>query len=352
MTGIMIGSVLSGRAPAIRRRRGHSVLGLTPHRLCQRPRPGCRAGRRGSPCRPARAPSRNAGASSINGPARMLAMIRSNGARAASIGEVHAVGDGQQQLARAMPELHAVDRGIVARDVDRDRVDVGRDALAPPARAPAPRRRAGRCRCRCRRHWRKLVPARSSRSSAARQPAGGRVLAGAEGEAGVDLEIDRVRRIAARCVGRVDEEAAGADRLQARPGSSSPNRSSPSCSTRGCAGAEARAARQAPRSSARARNRRGSASRRASVSSGSSATSTGGASPKRGTGRRIAATASPCARVQGRVTRQLMAPCSFASRSSSAARPRCGIGLAGVAGRSAAPCPRAGRSDCWRRDAA
>jgi len=42
---------------------------------------------------------------------------------------VHPVRDGQQQFARTMAEGHAVDRGVVAGDVDRDRIDVGRDAL-------------------------------------------------------------------------------------------------------------------------------------------------------------------------------------------------------------------------------
>ena len=42
---------------------------------------------------------------------------------------IHPVGDREQQLARAMAELHAIDRGIVARDIDGDRVDVGRDAF-------------------------------------------------------------------------------------------------------------------------------------------------------------------------------------------------------------------------------
>ena len=77
------------------------------------------------------------GASSISGPARMLATIRSNGARAASSGRVHPVGDREQQLARAVTERHAVDRGIVARDVDRDRVDVGRDASRAGPKASA-----------------------------------------------------------------------------------------------------------------------------------------------------------------------------------------------------------------------
>ena len=52
-------------------------------------------------------------------------MIRSKGARAASIGWIDPVGLREQQVTRSVANGHTIDRGIVARDVDGDRVDVG-----------------------------------------------------------------------------------------------------------------------------------------------------------------------------------------------------------------------------------
>ncbi len=70
-----------------------------------------------------------AGASSISGPARMLAISRSNGRARDQHFMIHAVGDREQQLARAMADGDVVDPRIVGGDVDADRIDVGGDAL-------------------------------------------------------------------------------------------------------------------------------------------------------------------------------------------------------------------------------
>ena len=160
-----------------------------------------------------------------------------------------------------MAERHAVDRGIVARDVDRDGIDVGRDAPWRRATAPARQRRAGRCRCRCRRCWRSCAPSRSSLSSAARQPA---VVAcwpvpnarPASISKLIALRIGAGRSACGRRSGRRGSAAA-------RPGSSSPNRPRRAARPAGARCRGRRSSDQVRRRSARARNRRGSASRRA-----------------------------------------------------------------------------------------
>ena len=193
-------------------------------------------------------------------------MIRSNGARAASSGEFHSVGHREQQLAGAVAQLHAVDRRIVARDVDRDAGRCRSRCTWLRATARAPRRRAGRCPCRCRRCWRSARP----RARACRARRGSRWWSHAgrcrrRGSASISKGIVPGGRAA---VGRrVDVEAAGADRLKPGLAHRHPVR---------LAELLDRAARPMPRprssaisSSARlhARNKRGSASRRASLGS-------------------------------------------------------------------------------------
>ena len=168
------------------------------------------------------------------------------------------------------PLIAALSRG----DVDRDRVDVGGDAPWPRATAPARRRRAGRCRCRCRRCWRSACRRCFQPVERGEAAGGGRVLAGAEGEAGVDLEVDRVRRAGRRNASACGRRSGRRGSARARPGSSSPSRS---CRRDARSRARRPAARrreqhQFLRRSAARRNRRGSASRRARAGSGSSAT--------------------------------------------------------------------------------
>ena len=112
---------------------------------------------------------------------------------------VHAVRDREQQLAGTVPELHAIDRRIVARDLDRDRVDVGGDAfcLRPQAIAAKASRPVPVPMSTIFAKVKTVALEQIKRFEAARRR---RMLAGAEGEAGVDLEIDRVR-IGARWVG-------------------------------------------------------------------------------------------------------------------------------------------------------
>ena len=154
------------------------------------------------------------GASSISGPARMLAISRSNGARAREHRRVHAVGDREQQLARAVAELHVVDRGIVARHVDGDGIDVGGDAARlRPQRQRGKGEQAGAGAdvgnvCEARNRF------AASKSSASRQPA---VVACWPVPKARPASISKlIASAAGRVRRRVDEEAAGADRLQAR----------------------------------------------------------------------------------------------------------------------------------------
>ena len=231
-------------------------------------------------------------------------MIRSNGARAASSARIHAVGHREQQLAGAMAELHAIDRRIVARDVDRDRVDVGRDALRlGPQRQRGKSEQAG-----ARADVGDIGEARAvalepvERREAA---AGGRMLAGAEGEAGVDLEIDRAGRRGA-IHRRVDSRSGRRGSAAARPGSSSPNR-------------PRRAARSAARRCQGWRSDASSSGGRLVLEIGMDQPVVGlrrvglvgdqhrRASPSRERSS-ASAMASPCARVQANVTRKLTWP--------------------------------------------
>ena len=59
------------------------------------------------------------------------------------------------------------------------------------------------------------------------------MLAGAESKPGIDLERGRCGGTAPRWVGVWTKKTAGAESAQARPGSSSPNHSSPSSSILG-----------------------------------------------------------------------------------------------------------------------
>src|SRR3954452_24595512 len=103
---------------------------------------------------------------------------------------MHAVGDREQQLALAMAESHAVDRRILARDVDRLAVDVGRDALClrPQSQCgegenPGPGADVGDIA--------EAGPASPERVQRPETGGSRRMLPGAESEAGVDLEGGR-----------------------------------------------------------------------------------------------------------------------------------------------------------------
>ena len=113
-----------------------------------------------------------------------------------------------------MPGPHRIDRGIVARHVDGDRVDVGRDAFRT---RPKRERREG-----------EQTGSRSNVGDVGESLAGhgkpvecieaarcGRMLASAERETRIDLEIDRVGGPVGVVHRRMDEEAAGTDRLKA-----------------------------------------------------------------------------------------------------------------------------------------
>src|SRR4051794_28415356 len=114
-----------------------------------------------------------------------------------------------------MAERNIVDRRIVARDLDRLRVDVGRDAAG--AGPKAQRRKSEQARAGahvgnvC-----ELAMLASENIELLEAAGSGCMLARAECQAGIDLERSRSRRDAA-AVGRgMDEEAAGMDRLEPR----------------------------------------------------------------------------------------------------------------------------------------
>ena len=116
-------------------------------------------------------------------------MIRSNGARAVSSGESMPSATPSSSSPAPWPSVTSIDRGIVAGDVDRDRVDVGGDApRLGPQRQRGEGEQAG-AGADVGDVGEALAVALEAveRREAAR---GGRMLAGAEGEAGVDLEID------------------------------------------------------------------------------------------------------------------------------------------------------------------
>ena len=110
-----------------------------------------------------------------------------------------------------MPELHAIDRGIFARDVDRYSVDVGGDAFRfRPQRKRCEREQAGagadvgdvpEPR-----------PLELEFIERCQAPAGRCMLPRAERERGIDFEIDTSR--VGQMGWRVDREAAGTDRLK------------------------------------------------------------------------------------------------------------------------------------------
>ena len=172
-----------------------------------------------------------------------------------------------------------------------------------------------------------------------------RMLAGAESEAGVDLEIDRARRAIGVVHRRMDEEAAGADRLQSRLALRHPVGRVFEMLDLGLAAPELGArAPSAPRPSAGRRNKR-----EVRQSSGFDSVGFVGDDHRRrrrwpGTGPRRRAIASAWARVQWNGD----PPAHFAGFLRQPRVERCPsalrIILAAAADRSAAPCRRAGRS--------
>ena len=126
---------------------------------------------------------------------------------------VHPVRDRKQELACAVAELDAVDRGILAGDVHRDRIDVGGNAARlRPKRERRESEQAGAGPdvghiLECAAVNRERVERREAACS-------GCMLAGAKGQTRVDFEIDRIRRTVGMMHRRMDKESAGADRLQ------------------------------------------------------------------------------------------------------------------------------------------
>src|SRR5689334_20503871 len=111
-----------------------------------------------------------------------------------------------------MTLLHAIDRCIVARDIDRDGIDIGRDTFGVGPERQGGEGEQARTRADVR-DVREALPALQlvERGETA---CGGRVLARSESEARVDLEVDRVGM--GRVGWRMDMETAGADWLQTR----------------------------------------------------------------------------------------------------------------------------------------
>ena len=301
-------------APATRRSRGRERSVLAPRRRA-RPQSACVSSSPASTTVPPGASAlAKSGASSISGPARMLATIRSNGARAASSGESIPSACASSSSPAPCPSFTPLIAALSRATSIATRVDVGRDALrlrpqrqrgeGEQAGAGADVGDIGEARA--------LAFEPVERVEAA---AGGRVLAGAEGEARVDFERDRARRDA--------RGTSACGRRSGRRGSAGgpawlivTQSASPSCSIRGSPDAERRAASRAPRRWAHARNRHGSASRRAWTASGSSATSTGGfAEPEQLV--RVGDRFPLRARAGDRDPAAHLAPASFASRSSS-----------------------------------
>ena len=126
------------------------------------------------------------------------------------------VGDRELELPAGAAEADAVDRRILRRDRRSRPGRCPRRSPAPPATASARRRRAGRCRCRGRGCCRSAAP--PSRSRRARSGSRRSSRAGRCRRRGRRRSRGRWRRPAARprCSRRVDEEAAGADRLEPR----------------------------------------------------------------------------------------------------------------------------------------
>ena len=114
-----------------------------------------------------------------------------------------------------MPQSDLVDRGIVASDVDGDRVDVGRDALRiGPQRQCGEGQQSG--------PGADVGDIAESRSVAfepverGQAPAGRRVLPGAEGEARVDLDGNLFGRHRTAMRRGMHIETSGTDRLESR----------------------------------------------------------------------------------------------------------------------------------------
>ena len=171
--------------------------------------------------------------------------------------------DDQLELAAGAAEPDAVDRRILRRDLDRDRIDVGRGRSR---RRPQPQRGEGEqagAGAEIERDWRLAAPAALSRSSATRQPV---VVSCWPVPKARPASISKAIAPGGTCVavrGRVDEEAAGADRLQPGLAQASPNprrRAAPPPARRRAALGASAASRSRSAGPARPRNRRPSAS--------------------------------------------------------------------------------------------
>ena len=175
-------------------------------------------------------------------------MIRSNGARAVSSGESMPSATASSSSPGAVAELHAVDRRIVARDVDRDRVDVGGDAFRlGPQRQRGEGEQAGAGA-----DVGDVGEARARRARAGRAHRGSRAVVACwpvpKARLGVDLEIDVPGGVGPRWVGVWTKKRPA--RIGCSPAWLIVTQSaSPSCSTLRLAAAEAAQERRAPRRS-------------------------------------------------------------------------------------------------------
>ncbi len=153
------------------------------------------------------------GASSISGPARMLAMIRSNGARAASSGESIPSATASSNSPAPWPSVTP----LIAALSRETSIATGSMSVAMH-RAPWPKAKRRECEQTGARadvgNVCELATVAGENIQLLEAAGGGRVLAGAEARPASDLERGGSGRDAA-AVGRgVDEEAAGADRLE------------------------------------------------------------------------------------------------------------------------------------------
>ena len=170
---------------------------------------------------------------------------------------------------RRPAERDMVDRRILRRDLDRDRIDVGGDR---PRGGPQPQRGEGE-QAGAGADVGEIGDARARRPQPVERDqaaGGGLVLAGAEGAAGVDLEARPRRPGPSRDARACGRRSARRGSAPARPGSASPNPASSSFSTfgRGAARARRQGEQQVDVGAARARprNRRPSATRSPSAS--------------------------------------------------------------------------------------
>ena len=235
-------------------------------------------------------------------------MSRSNGARAASMACSMPSATASSSSPGPWPIGTPLIARIVGGDVDRDRVDVGGDALGlwpqrqrgegEQAGAGADVGDVGEALAG------DLEPVERGEAAG-----GGVMLAGAEGEPGVDLEGDRALGHGVAMGRGVDEEAPGADRLEPGLAHRHPIILAEMLDRRASHPRRAWPARRGRRASARRRNKRGCASRRAAPGRARRRRSPA-AIAANGNRSSLSGSASASARVQWSVTRQLIS-CRF-----------------------------------------